>query len=340
MMQQLFYTSKIILVIVISFLCLSCKVDSPEIKTVNPNASPEAKALLQLLYELSGSKTLSGQHVYCNDLKTPMDSLRSITQKYPAVWGSDLMGYDHGSHDTRQEVIDEAIRQHENGSIITLMYHMVKPWHHDSLSYPLSVKGMVSDEEWKKVITPGTVEHRQFFEKIDYVADFLKQLHARDIPVLWRPFHEMNGNWFWYGDRPGENGVIQLWKLMYQRYVEFHKLDNLIWVWNPNAPRKNAKEYHLFYPGNDYVDVLAADVYGNDYKQSHHDELVELGNGKPIAIGECGQLPTPEILDQQNQWVWFMCWSNHIFSANDRLDVQLLYNSDRVLDRDKMQTLK
>ena len=123
---------------------------------VNPNATKEAKALLEKLYQLSGKKTLSGQHVYCNDLTTPLDSLYSITGKIPAMWGSDMMGYDHGSADTRQEVIDEAIRQHQKGSIITLMYHIVKPWDHDSLSYARSVKGMVTDGQWEKVITLRT----------------------------------------------------------------------------------------------------------------------------------------------------------------------------------------
>ena len=174
---------------------------------VNPNATKEAKALLEKLYQLSGKKTLSGQHVYCNDLTTPLDSLYSITGKIPAMWGSDMMGYDHGSADTRQEVSDEAIRQHRNGSIITLMYHMVKPWDHDSLSYVRSIKGLVTDEQWEKVIKPGTKEHNQWLEKIDYVASFLKQLQNHNIPVLWRPFHEMNGDWFWYGNRPGEHGI-------------------------------------------------------------------------------------------------------------------------------------
>jgi mannan endo-1,4-beta-mannosidase len=298
---------------------------------VNPDATREAKALLEKLYQLSGKKTLSGQHVYCNDLTSPLDSLYSITGKIPAMWGSDMMGYDHGSADTRQEVIDEAIRQHQKGSIITLMYHIVKPWDHDSLSYARSVKGMVTDEQWEKVITPGTKEHNQWLVKIDYVASFLKQLQNHNIPVLWRPFHEMNGDWFWYGNRPGEQGIQKLWKMMFNRYVEYHKLNNLIWVWNPNAPRKNAFDYHLFYPGNDFADVLAADIYANDYKQSHHDQLIELGGGKPIAIGECGQLPTPEILSTQPYWVWFMCWSNHIWRANDPSETSRLYQDNRVI---------
>jgi mannan endo-1,4-beta-mannosidase len=123
---------------------------------------------------------------------------------------------------------------------------------------------------------------------------------------------------------------------MYDRYVNHHKLNNLLWVWNPNAPRGNAGPYQDYFPGLDVVDILAADVYRNDYKQSHHDDLLKLGQGKPIALGECGGLPTPEILDQQPQWAWFMCWSGFLYNKNKSEDVRRLYNDPRVLTLDEV----
>ncbi len=84
---------------------------------------------------------------------------------------------------------------------------------------------------------------------------------------------------------------------MYDRYVNHHHLDNLIWVWNTNAPRDRENDeayaYELYFPGLEYVDVLAADVYHNDYRQEHHDQLVELAEGKVISLGEVGELPLP-----------------------------------------------
>ena len=75
--------------------------------------------------------------------------------------------------------------------------------------------------------------------------------------------------------------------------MNHHKLNNLIWVWNANAPRllpnDEAWAYEDYFPGLECVDVLAADVYHHDYKQSHHDELVKLGEGKVIALGEVGK---------------------------------------------------
>ena len=180
-----------------------------------------------------------------------------------------------------QDVVDEAIRQHKSGSIITLMYHQVKPFDHDSLGFQRSVKGMVTDQQWEQIVTPGTDYYNMLIEKIDAVAEYLKQLQDAKVPILWRPYHEMNGMWFWYGNRPGPDGFVKLWKIMYDRYVNHHQLYNLIWVWNANWPRDwtddEAYPYELFYPGNEYVDVLAADIYKNDYKQSHHDQLLELG---------------------------------------------------------------
>jgi len=297
---------------------------------VNPNTTPEAKELLTYLYSISGEKILSGQHNYGHELTNSTDSIIAITGKTPSVWGTDISNLS-------DELFAEAERQYRNGSIITLMYHQVKPFHHDSMGFSRSVQGMVTDEEWEQIVTPGTAYHNMWLEKIDQRAAMLKRFKEAGIPVLWRPYHEMNGMWFWYGNRPGENGIQKLWKIMYDRYVNLHQLNNLIWVWNANAPRDwkddEAYAYELFYPGNEYVDVLAADIYKNDYKQSHHDQLVELGKGKVIALGEVGVLPTPEILSQQPKWTWFMCWARFPWTHNTREQVQNIYNDPRVLTR-------
>ncbi len=100
---------------------------------------------------------------------------------------------------------------------------------------------------------------------------------------------------------------------------------------NPNAPRGNTGPLEAYFPGLEYVDILAADVYGNDYKQSHHEDMLKLAQGKPIALGECGQLPTPEILEKQPMWTWFMCWSGFLYKKNEPEAVKELYDAERVL---------
>jgi mannan endo-1,4-beta-mannosidase len=151
----------------------------------------------------------------------------------------------------------------------------------------------------------------------------------------------MNGVWFWWCNKKGANGFKKLWIMMYERYVEHHRLDNLIWVWNTNAPRDRpgdeASAYQDFWPGPEYVDVLAADVYRDDWKQSHHDDLRNLARGKPIALGEVAPPPALETLDAQPSWAWFMPWGNLVFWGNGTERTRALFASDRILTRERVR---
>jgi mannan endo-1,4-beta-mannosidase len=150
----------------------------------------------------------------------------------------------------------------------------------------------------------------------------------------------MNGVWFWWCNHPGEEGFRRLWIMMYEYFTRHHGLNNLVWVWNTNAPRDipgdEAWAYEDFFPGIDYVDVLAADVYRNDYRQSHHDQLRELARGKPIALGEVGEIPTEKILEDQPYWSWFMPWGWVLFYASEEEKIIGLYQSEKVLTLDEL----
>jgi mannan endo-1,4-beta-mannosidase len=317
------------LILAVTILFPSCK---KSMKNVNPNASPEAIELLNYLYEISGEKTLSGQHNYQHSLLRSTDTVIAWTGKTPVVYGFELYnGFNW------EPVIEEVIRQYQKGAIVTGMSHMARPM--DEPDAQRSTWQDVTDEEWEQLTTPGTELHNRLIERMDKVAEGLLKLQEENIPVLWRPFHEMNGIWFWWGDKQGDDGFAKLWKIMHERYTHHHQLNNLVWVWNPNGPRDweddQAYDYHLYYPGHDYVDVLAADIYKNDFKQSHHDDLLALGEGKPIALGEVGVIPTPEIIGQQPHWTWFMCWATWIWKENSQETVSALYNSTRVISLDE-----
>ncbi|MCI0511754.1 glycoside hydrolase family 26 protein [candidate division KSB1 bacterium] len=317
--------------------CRSKKGELP-FAPVNPNASKEARNLLAYLYNLKGNKILSGQHNYPKELNRSTDSVREITGKYPVVWGCDFE-----DKNNRQPMLQEAIRKHAQGCIITLMYHQGAPVDNIPKHLEHPVRYVMNTQEWQDLVTPGTRIHQNWLADIDSVAAGLKLLQDHKIPVLWRPYHEMNGSWFWWCDKKGEAGIKKLWKMMFDRFTHDHQLNHLIWVWNANAPRDwendEAYDYAIYYPGHEYVDVLATDIYKADYKQSHHDQLLELGQGKLIALGECGILPTPEILAGMNQFVWFMDWANFIWEANKREDVQRLYHDPRVLTLDEYKNL-
>lgn len=305
---------------------------------VNPHATPEARALLHTICALSGKQILSGQHNFPNHRSRHSERLAQLTGKHPYVWGSDFGftgGDDKDSIEGRDGMIAEAIRQHAAGSIITLMWHVVRPTDDEpvqpGIGWRQSVQNRLNDDEWAALVTPGTALNRRWLAQIDTIAPYLKRLQEARIPVLWRPYHENNGNWFWWGARPGANGFAALWRMTYERMVHFHRLDNLLWVWNPNAPNRNAGPYHEFHPGGEYVDVYAADIYG-PYDQSHHDELLTLAKGKPIALGEIGRPPTLETLRSQPMWTWFMGWSD-IFDREATPEHLALFNDPKTLSK-------
>ena len=215
----------------------------------------------------------------------------------------------------RTAMIQRVKEQYAKGHIITLMWHGCFPTEgHECMGETIWAMGQSpSEQEWMDLVTEGTAINTAWKAQVDVIASYLKELQDAKIPILWRPYHEMNGVWFWWCNKQGENGFPKLWKMMYDRFTHYHKLNNLIWVWNTNAPRDipgdEAHPYHLFYPGNDKVDILAADVYRNDYKQSHHDDLLTLGNNKLISLGEVGNAPSADILQEQPHWSWFMLWA-------------------------------
>jgi len=248
--------------------------------------------------------------------------------------------------EARKMTMEEIKARHADGHIITLMWHGCFPTDGDCCngSSIWAMENRPSPEQWDSLVTPGTRLNDAWKEGVDKIAFDLKQLQEEGIPVLWRPYHEMNGVWFWWCNQKGEQGFKRLWIMMYDYFTGHHKLNNLIWVWNTNAPRDipgdEAWPYEEFFPGIEYVDILAADVYRNDYKQSHHDQLVELSEGKPIALGEVGEIPCLELIQQQPEWSWFMPWGWILFLANEDGFIREVYHSEPVLTLDEVSVDK
>ncbi len=309
-------------------------------KPVNKNASPEAKELLEYLYSINEKKIISGHCASGNDFNKWHKYVEDLTGKSPAIWGSGFGKYYKVGNGNA--IVKEAIKRYKDGYIVTLMWHTGRPQDNPPFDWKTSTQGEMTDGEWKELTTSGTTLNKKWEKRVDSVATYLKELKKANIPVLWRPYHEMNGIWFWWGDKKGKDGYAKLWKMMYNRFVYHHKLNNLIWVWNANTPRDRendeAYDYDLYFPGLDYVDVLAADVYHNDYKQSHHDDLLKLSKGKVIALGEVGEVPSPEILDDQPMWTWFMIWVQWVETHNTPQKVKDLYDYPRTLSLDEVKS--
>lgn len=317
------------------------------IKPVTPKASPEVTALLKFLYSISGKYTLAGQHNYPNIKDRNTQFAFNYTGKTPVVfstdWGFAKPG-DTDSHLARPDIIEEVKRQHRLGSIITICWHAVPPTANEPVTFRpqpgyvapdslASVQGQLLDQQFRDVLTPGTKLYKHWCEQVDTIAFYLKKLRDVHIPVLWRPYHEMNGGWFWWGGRQGKYSTVSLYRQLYDRFVNFHKLNNLIWVWSLDMPNKPEMQFSKFYPGNEYFDVLSLDVYGNDFKQSYYDSLILQSKGKPLVLAEVGNPPSPKVLKDQPMWTYYVTWAGMVRNTLKRQYISLL-NGTRILCRE------
>ena len=308
-----------------------------------PGATPEAGALYQYLLDVSGRHTLAGQH--CAPLlgSTRLPAALKMTQHYPAVFSQDFGFSEPGTWDGinfRQQIVDEAIRRHEEGFIINLMWHAVRPTDDEPVDFKSSIQGKLTDEQWQQLLTQGTELNERWKSQVDVIAFFLKQLRDARVPVLWRPYHEMNGDWFWWGGRTGDSGYRKLYRMLYDRLVHFHRLNNLIWVFGGNEVREKVGSYADFFPGHDVVDVLATDIYSTNYAGHDYEDLLALAHGKPIALAEVGPLPTVEILKKQPRWAWFTAWGDLGGARQDRAVILATYTSEEVLTWDELPWVK
>jgi mannan endo-1,4-beta-mannosidase len=331
--------ARLLLVLFIALPLASQKVSTrnaaQEVEPANSHASPEARALLKYFYSISGRYTLAGQHNYPNHISRWTDRVYDLTGKYPALFGQDFGfagGDDKDSVEARPAMIAEAKRQWENGAVVTLTWHAVRPTDDEPVTFRDSVQGHLTDFEWHELLTPGTELYNRWCAQVDVIAGYLKQLRDAHVPVLLRPYHEMNGGWFWWGGRPGKDGSQALYRQLFDRFVNHHHLNNLIWVWNVNAPSNPAMAIDDYFPGREYVDLLTEDIYG-EFQQNCYEAMLALAAGKPIALGEVGAVPTPEVLQQQPKWTYFMVWSDLVEILNPLDKLKATYNARLVLTR-------
>ncbi len=315
-------------------------------KIINPvskNASPEARALLKLFYGIAGQYILTGQHNYPNVKDRNTQFAAEYIGKTPVIYSTDWGFEREGNSDSylaRPDIVKEAIRQNQLGAIVTICWHAVPPTADEPVTFQpgpgadparlSSVQGKLLDQQFKDLLTPGTALYKHWAKQVDSIAVYLKQLQDAHVPVLWRPYHEMNGDWFWWGGRQGEYSTIRLYKQLFDRLVNYHKLNNLIWIWSVDRPSRPERKFSKFYPGNDFLDRLALDVYGSDFNQNYYDSLLTLSKGKPIVLGEVGNPPSPDILKMQPKWEYYVVWAGMVRNES-RKQYDVLANDSRVL---------
>lgn len=301
---------------------------------VDPLATPEAEGLLEYLYTVQGQFTLSGQHNQMHHMSEVSEEVQRITGHYPLIWGGEW-GFSDERHNSdnvrfRPQLLEEIRRQHDAGRIIVLTYHQASPAIGEPCEFQGGVVANLTDAEWDDIFAPRTAIHKVWSEHVDRLGDALGSLQGHGIPIIFRPYHEMNGSWFWWGGEPER--FKALWKLLYERFTGRHGLHNLLWAWNPDKPYPGVEQ---FYPGHAMVDLLGCDIYPSadrpeTYPQEWYDRMADLAEGRPIALSENSALPTAQEYETQ-PWSYFMGWDSLVLKANSAEELRTRYAIPRVV---------
>jgi mannan endo-1,4-beta-mannosidase len=287
----------------------------------NPNASKEAVELYAFLAENFGKKVITGVHTNTVEQKE-LAFIQQKTGKLPAICGFELLGYSPNVNYTDTDywaiteitgninTIDTAIAwAKEKKGIVTYTWH----WYSPMRGHNKSFYTRYTDFNVAEAVKDTTPEHTALLRDLDMIADYLKRFRDLGIPILWRPLHEADGAWFWWGAQ-GPEACVKLYRLMYERFTTLHHLDNLIWVWNSDKPD--------WYPGDACVDIISVDVYLKEKSdrglKPEYEAVKKLSPQKIIALAECGYIPNPaKMVSEDALWSWFMVWGGPFVFAEE-----------------------
>jgi mannan endo-1,4-beta-mannosidase len=180
--------------------------------------------------------------------------VRDVCGDYPAVYGWDLGHIELGAKANLDSVPFDSIRHYildvnARGGINTISWHLNNPGN-----------GGTAWDTFKVVkdILPGGTLNKKYIAWLDKVTAFM--LSVKDVPIIFRPFHEHTGSWFWWGQRHCTTAEYkQLWQFTV-RYLQSHHVHNLLYAYSA-ADYSSATDYLERYPGDAYVDIIGTDVY-------------------------------------------------------------------------------
>jgi hypothetical protein len=309
---------------------------------VTPGASREAQSLLTFFANTYGKKIISGQQDgwwRTNGLSVELNYITNTTGKLPALIGMDVSGYTDRSarRDAKHRLMKRAADWfNQRNGIVEFCWHWRAPMNEPAF-YTKDTTFDIS-----RAVTPGTPEYAATMRDLDLIADELEVLRDDHVPVLWRPLHEANGRWFWWG-AGGPEPFKKLWRMMFENFTVKHHLNNLIWVFSPGAETDLA----AWYPGDAYVDIIGTDHYPLDGNHNSakdvFDELTKMTRGKKlIALGENGPIPNPALMKQEKAgWLFFTTWSGSIlFEKTTPEQLREYYNNPYVLNLGDLPDLK
>ena len=279
----------------------------------NPDAQECVKNVLKYLSDITYEKIVTGQHTQTM-AQEELLKIVEITGRQPALLGFELLSYSPNINylDTDRECMKEVEENYgtlkkawewaEKKGLITFTWHWFSPLDGRSKSFFTENTEFDAGE----AVIDGTPENKALLSDMDMMAGLLRPFCDKGIPILWRPFHEGDGNWFWWGAK-GAEVLKKLYRMMYYRYTNLHRLNNLIWVWNSPVPE--------CYPGDDVVDIISRDMYPEKHvhisqSEMYHELLKITEQPKVTLIGETGTLPDADAVhDEKVGWASFMTWS-------------------------------
>lgn len=288
----------------------------------NPEVTVRTRSLYRLLESLSGRGIILGQQESPSTRYADRECewIQAVTGELPALRGLDFI------HDDYAGVVERARQWNGRGGIVTICWHTGV----DGNDYPSSKE---ENPDWDELLTPGTEANGKLYRRWDRAAEALRQLQEEDIPVLWRPFHEFDGKWFWWGKGGGE-AFCRLWRMMYRYFTEDCRLNNLIWVlgyaddvldgWNP---------------GEAYFDIVGSDTYrGETVHEASFRRLQTLFPHKMLSLHECGLIPEPDAFFSAGcPWSWLMPWHGTWLMNNPPLRIREVYQDSRMVTLSRLQ---
>ena len=320
-----------ILNICIALFSFSQKV---KIQTIDKNATRETKALNANLKKLSEKYILFGHqhatqygHGWIGDENR--SDVKSVTGSHPAVIGVDFSSlYGPSESEIEKEktsLIKYISETYDRGGVITAAWHFNNPVSNTSFYWNDSTAIAAV-----KNIIPGGTHHQKYKSILKNIADVAKATKGNDgkiVPIIFRPFHEFDGDWFWWG---AGHCSIDEFKTLWQFTVTYLKdslhVHNFIYAFSPDNKFFTEEKYLERYPGNDFVDLVGVDNYGDFGRGGHYDldagfkklKIVSdfaLKNGKLAAFTETGLESIPD-----STW-----WTNKLLKTLLRSDLKLCY---------------
>jgi mannan endo-1,4-beta-mannosidase len=347
------------------------KVDT---KLSDPKATAEAQELQDYLGSVYGKKIISGQQeIYGggNDGNPELefDWIKDLTGKYPAIRGFDFMNYNplYGWDDKTTERVIEWVKT--RGGIATASWHINVPKDFDSynlgdkVDWQQCTYATGSTFKTEDCTVKGTKENDYWNEAIKMLAEQLKRLQDENVPLIFRPLHEAEGNpntdgsgaWFWWG-KAGAKKYVEIWKYLYDKLTKEYDLHNLIWEQNLYAWSPQSLQW---YAGDDCVDMVGYDKYNTVYNR--HDgktsgpnldaetsifyTLVNfVENKKMVAMAENDSIPgINNLIVEHAAWLYFCPWYGEFImdeKNNAKSDLKELYTNEYCITLEDLPFLK